>query len=266
MVVHIDTLLLENILVNYFLLYITSQTVRIRMWFRRIILPSIIGGLYVLTIIFPKLKVFTALPFKLLMPFIMVLILFRNKSFLFNLKASAIYILYSMLLGGLCFFIEINGNGNLQIKIINLDFNYKKLLLCVIIIYLFIDRLIIYIRDRKELMSLIYIVDIISNSKEKRVTAFLDTGNELREPATNLPVIIIEKKYVDDFKINDKDKFYIPYKVVNGQSGNLVGFKPEYIVIHNGNETKKREAIIAICENKLSDYNDYQALLSRGII
>ncbi|SKA76041.1 stage II sporulation protein GA (sporulation sigma-E factor processing peptidase) [Clostridium sp. USBA 49] len=266
MIVHIDVLLLENIIINYFLLYITSQTLRVKIWFKEMIVPSLIGGLYVLTIIFPKLRILTILPFKILMVFIMILLLFRNKSFVFNLKAGSIYVLYSMLLAGLCFFIEINGNSVLQINNITINFSYKKLILCIITIYLFIDRIVIYIRDRKEINSLIYKVDIINKGKEKSIRAFLDTGNELREPATKLPVMIIEKKYIDDFKINDKNKFYIPYKVVNGQIGNLIGFKPEYIVIHNGEEIKKREVIVAVCENRLSDYDDYQALLSRGII
>lgn len=266
MVVHIDTLILENILVNYFLLYITSQTVRIKIEFRKIIIPSIIGGLYVLTIVFPSLRFFTVFPIKILVAFIMILILFRDMNILFNLKASAIYIMYSMLLAGLCVFIEISGNSVLQVKSININFSYKKLLLCVIIIYLFINRIITYIRDRKELQSLIYEIDIVGKDKEKSIMAFLDTGNELREPATNLPVIIIEKDYILDFKINEKDKLYIPYKVVNGQVGSLIGFKPECVIIHCGRETKKREAVIAVCENKLSDYSDYHALLSRGII
>lgn len=266
MVINLDMLLLENIIVNYFLLYITSQTVRIRSEFRTIILPAAIGGIYVITLVFPQLRIFTLLPFKILVPFLMIIILFRKKDILFNIKALAIYILYSMLLAGLCFFMELNQNPNLQVSTIIVNFSYKRLLLSLIIVYLLLDRIVIYIRDRKELKSLIYTVDIINKHNEVRITAFLDTGNELREPATNLPVIIIEKKYLNDFYIDDKEKLYIPYKVVNGQGGKLEGFKPEYVIIHHGTEAKKREVVVAFCENKLSDFNDYNALLSRGII
>lgn len=266
MVLNLDVLILENILVNYFLLYLTSQTVRIKSSFKTIILPAAIGGFYVITIIFQSLKVFTLFPFKMLTAFIMILILFRKKGFIFNFKALAIYILYSMLLAGLCFYIEINKNFNLYSNLIVFKFGYKKLLLSLIIVYLLIDRIIIYIKDRKEIKSLIYTVDIINKSKEKSITAFLDTGNELREPATNLPVMIIEKQYIEDFYINDKEKLYIPYKAVDGQGGKLIGFKPEYIVIHFGKEVKKVEVVVAFCNNKLSDINDYHALLSRGII
>ncbi len=134
------------------------------------------------------------------------------------------------------------------------------------IIYMILDRLVMYVRDRKDINSLTYTVDIVLGDSEKQVTAFLDTGNELREPATNLPVMIIEKDYLEDFNLSKVDKLFIPYQVVNGQIGNLVGFKPKCIKIHNGQEITMREVVIAFCENKLSKLSDYHALLSRGII
>lgn len=266
MVVHLDVLILQNVIVNYFLLYITSQTVRLKMGFKKTVLPALIGGIYVLVEVFPKYKIFARFPFKMLVALIMILILFRKRNFIFNLKVLAIYILYTMLLGGLCFFIELNQGVDLQAHAVAIKFNYKKMLLCLSILYMLIDRIIIYIKDRKDLKTLIYTVDIITRNKESTITAFLDTGNELREPATNLPVIIIERSYINNFYINDKEKLYIPYKVVNGQVGRLEGFKPEYVVIHSEGEAKKREVIIAFSDNKLSEYNEYHALLSRGIV
>lgn len=250
---------------NYFLLYITSQTVKtkVRVW--RLILSSGLGAVYVITKVYPSLLLFSTLIFKLIMALIMILLLFSEKNIIFNLKALLIYMMYSMLLAGICLFIVFNQqNDNFSGSIYN--FSYKKLMLAIIIIYLILDRLVIYIKDRKSLNSLIYTVDIISKNYEKKILAFLDTGNELREPATNLPVMIIEKNYFEDFSISEKDTFYIPYKVVDGTHGKLKGFKPEYINIYDGQVIKRREVIIALCETKLSNLNDYHALLSRGVI
>ena len=48
---------------------------------------------------------------------------------------------------------------------------------------------------------------------------------------------------------------------------NLIGFKPEYINIHIDNEKiETRDVIIAFCEYKLSKDNDYNGLMSRGIL
>jgi stage II sporulation protein GA (sporulation sigma-E factor processing peptidase) len=266
LVIHLDILLMENFIVNYFLLYITSQTVRIKAKFLRLIISASLGAVYVLTKIFPSLFVFTSLVFKIAMALIMILVIFREKNIVFNLKALLIYMLYSMVLAGLCFFIVFNQQNYIDDYSSLYNFSYKKLMLAMIIIYLIIDRLVIYIKDRKEVNSLIFTVDIVNKHMEKKVHAFLDTGNELREPVTNLPVMIIEKKHFNDFYIDEKDAFHIPYQVVNGGVGKLLGFKPEYIKIHYGKEIRQRQVIVALSENKLSDLNDYNALLSRGII
>jgi stage II sporulation protein GA (sporulation sigma-E factor processing peptidase) len=266
LVIYLDTLIIENFIVNYFLLYITSRTVRIKIKLWRFIPPSLIGAAYVLTKIYPTLVVFTSLIFKITIALIMILLLFKDKNLIFNLKALIIYMLYSMLLAGFCFFIIFNKQNYAGDYSSLYNFSYKKLMLAIIITYLTLDRVVIYIKDRKDLSSLIFTVDIVNNHIEKKVIALLDTGNELREPATNLPVMIIEKRYFNDFQINEKEAFHIPYQVVNGNVDKLLGFKPEYIKIHYGKEIRQREVVIALCENKLSNLNDYNALLSRGII
>jgi stage II sporulation protein GA (sporulation sigma-E factor processing peptidase) len=263
MVVNIDILVIENSIVNYFLLYITSQTLRIRKSFKNIALPAFVGGIYVITLIFPKLYVLTELPFKLFIALLMVFILFYKSSILFYTKALFIYLLYSMVLAGICFFIELNYNDGINSLFYN--FSYKKLMLALILLYLTLNRLVLFIRSRIELSSLIFSIDIVFKNGEKTVKAFLDTGNELIEPATNLPVMILECELMDR-TIEDKETFYIPYRVINGKENKLKGFKPEFIRIHKGEVVEVRQVIVALCENKLSSMGDYNALLSRGII
>ena len=129
-----------------------------------------------------------------------------------------------------------------------------------------LHRIVIFVKDRKEILNFIYDVDIVFGEKKKRIKAFLDTGNELREPVTNLPVMIVEKDILSDINIKSKEVFYIPFKVVNGSGGLLKGFKPADVNICKNNIFEKTELIVAVCDTKLSDLNDYNALLSRGII
>jgi len=265
LIIYLDVLLFENLVVNLFLLYITARTLRIEAELKYILLAAAIGSMYVITLFYSELRSFSAVWYKLIVAIILILISFRKRKIMFNLKALSIFVLYSMLLAGACMFFQYNEEYDISnFGIIN--FSYKKLMVSVMIIYILIDRIIIYIKDRKDLKSLVYSVDIVLKNSEKNIKAFLDTGNELREPATNLPVIIVEKSVFGDIDLELYDKFYVPYRVVNGQGGNLQGFKPECIKIHQGDETKKREVIVVFCEEKLSDFNDYEALLSRGII
>lgn len=261
----LDVIILENLVVNLFLLHITANTIKIRTKFGYMLIAAALGSLYVITLVYPQLIFFSTLPFKLIVAVLIILIAFRKRSFMLNLKAVCIFILYSMLLAGLCVFIQYNENydvGNFYIE----NFSYKKLMISLMIIYMLVNRLIIYIKDRKSLSTLVYDVEIVMKNSRKHIKAFLDTGNELREPATNLPVIIVEKNIFCDIDLNSYDKFHISYKVVNGQGGTMEGIKPEYVTINSGEENCKKEVIIAFCEGKLSDINDYDALLSRGVI
>nr|WP_278279571.1 sigma-E processing peptidase SpoIIGA [Clostridium sp. DMHC 10] len=106
------------------------------------------------------------------------------------------------------------------------DFNFKNisyryLIIGIMILYMLIFRIITFVKDRKDIYNLIYSVEIGVDNTKKFVKAFLDTGNELREPVTNLPVMIIERNSLDNIVVDDRYKYYIKYKVVNGKIGNL---------------------------------------------
>ncbi len=266
-IVYIDVLILVNFIVNLFILHITVQTLRKRVKLRWMCLSGFIGSLYVLTVVYPKLKYLSYIPFKILIVIIMILIVFREKSILLNIKASLIFTLYSILLAGMCLFIQMSNSKDMSFDIIIINFPYEKLLLSIMIIYMLIYRIIIFIADRKKISTLIYTVDIINKNYKTTIKAFLDTGNELREPATNLPVLIVERKILSEILLEKNNTYYIPYTVVNGARGNLIGFKPEYVNVHIDKENiETRDVIIAFCDYRLSKDNDYNGLMSRGIL
>jgi len=266
-IVYLDVLILVNFIVNLFILHVTVQTLRKRVKFVWICFSSFIGSLYVLTVVYPKLKYLTYLPFKILIVIVMILIVFREKKILFNIKASLIFLLYSILLAGMCLFIQISSSTDMSFDVIIINFPYEKLLLSLMVIYILIYRIMIFIGDRKKILTLIYTVDIINKNYKKTIKAFLDTGNELREPATNLPVLIVERDILREILLEKNNTYSIPYTVVNGTSGRFIGFKPEYINIHiDEKNIETKDVIIAFCEYKLSKDNDYNGLMSRGIL
>ncbi|MGH4051344.1 MAG: sigma-E processing peptidase SpoIIGA [Clostridium sp.] len=267
MIVYADVLILVNFIVNIFILHVTVQTLRKRVKLIWMCISSFIGSLYVLTVVYPKLKYLTYLPFKLLIVIVMIFIAFREKNILFNIKASLIFILYSILLAGMCLFIQMNNSKDMSFDVIIINFSYEKLMLSIMIIYVLIYRIMIFIGDRKKISELIYTVDIVNKSYKKSIKAFLDTGNELREPATNLPVLIVERNILSEILLEKNNTYFIPYTVVNGTGDRFVGFRPEYINIHIDKENiETRNVIIAFCEYKLSKDNDYNGLMSRGIL
>lgn len=270
MEVYLDILILENTIVNSFLLCLTSRLMRRKVKFKFILLASFIGSLYVLVLLSSQLQSFSSIFFKLLISIVMILITFRIKNFLFNIKASAVFIFCSFVLAGVCIFIQLNTIkfGTFDLSLYN--FTYKKLFISIMIVYIFTNRTLIFLKDRNDINAFVYDVDININGTVKKMRAFLDTGNELREPSTNLPVIIVQKNLFLNFKIENQNKYYIPYMVIDGNKGMLEAFKPESVKIYYKTKNKSKiiniEAIIAISEIQLSQFNEYDALLSRGII
>lgn len=265
LVVYLDVLILVNLIVDFFLLYITGRTLKLKMRFKFMFLSAAIGSIYTITIICPSLKLFSAFYFKIILSILLVYVSFGNRGFINNLKILTLFILYSMLLAGLCIFIQYNRYSYVDGPVI-INFPYQWLFISLTILYMTLDRLLVYVKDRNKLYKLIYNVDIIFKNKCRTVRAFLDTGNELREPATNLPVIIVESSVFENMNLEGECEFYIPYRVIDGGCGRLQGFKPDVIRIDLGEEIEYREVVIAICQEKLSKLGDYHALLSRGVM
>ena len=57
----------------------------------------------------------------------------------------------------------------------------------------------------------------------------------MREPVTNLPCIIVENTYFNQFKISDDKKFIIKYDTIN-EIGEIKGFKGQNVIIRNEEE------------------------------
>jgi stage II sporulation protein GA (sporulation sigma-E factor processing peptidase) len=266
-VVYLDVLLFVNFIANTFLLYITCQTVRVKVKTRLLIISALFGTSYVLTMLFPSLSLFVKLPFQLIMAFLMVFIVHHKKNIMFVLKSTGLFILYSMLLSGFCVFLEYKFTMNSLFFSPRRDFDYRWLLVPVMILYIVVHRFIVFIQDRRDMVLYTYTVEIVTRDFSKTVRAFLDTGNELREPVTNLPVMIVERSILSKLTLRDEEKLYIPYRVVNGSGGKLEGFKPQFIrVYYESSRFELRDVIIALCDNKLNELDDYEALLSRGIV
>lgn len=266
MVVYLDMLLLENFLVNLFLLTITMQTIKKKVPTGRLMLSSIIGTSYVLTIVIPKLQLFATTPFKIVVAVIMILIAIKDKSVIEILKAMGIFILYSILLAGMAFYLAIKDNPSLSPSAMIYNFSYKNLILSLMITYILVYKLTVYVKERQILTSYVYNTEICIDNVKTIIKAFLDTGNELREPATNLPVIIVEKELFKDLNLKTHDIYNIPYSVVNGYNGKLIGIRPDSVKININGDMREKNLILAFSDKKLSKHSDYNGLLPRGII
>ncbi len=131
---------------------------------------------------------------------------------------------------------------------------------------------------------------VCNNGKEQTLRAMIDTGNLLKDPITNSPVIIIEKNKLSnilpkeilentDKIINGRYEFsdeylkyaskfrVLPFSSLGKQNGMLLGFKVDKIEAEINNEEIIREdAIVGIYDKKLSNRNRYQGLIGLNYV
>lgn len=132
--------------------------------------------------------------------------------------------------------------------IIYFDVNMTFLVICSVISYLIITFITKY-TDKKSSKNKEYYVTIENNGKTVSCTGLMDTGNNLREPFSDYPVIMADKSVFNSVYTDESIRI-IPVSTVNGESI-IKAFKPQKITIGNFTTDK---IYIAESTTKLDEY------------
>lgn len=261
-VIYIDVLIIVNLFVNYFILLTTSKFLNLKLKLSRLILGEILGAIYSLYIFIPEPNLFISILIKLFMSIIMVAVSFEFRTIQQFLKIIVCFYAVNFAFSGIMFALwcAFKPNG----MIINNDIVYFNISPITLIVSTVISYIIIEIINRviekKQLKSSKYEIGIKFKDKYIVLNAKIDTGNLLKEPFSNLPVIVVKKSEINllipEFNIfenienqNEIKKLkirIIPFKTVSG-TGILPAFKPEYVVL-KGN--LKKQAYVAVCSDE----------------
>ncbi|MGL4847980.1 MAG: sigma-E processing peptidase SpoIIGA [Clostridium sp.] len=267
MKLYLDVLVIENFIVNLFIIIITFRVLKYEYSFKKALCISFLGGLYSLCMVLESLSFLKAIYIQIIVAFLMIYIPSAKREGRRLIKSFVSFMAISFLLSGLLFkFIISTQKYTLIDGVIIKDFNVKYLILGVCIVYIGLDRVTTLIRERNIVSNFIYEMKIEINNKEISIRGFLDSGNELREPVTNLPCILIEKNKLQDISVNRNEMYKIPYKAI-GYSGGLYGFKVKKIkILKDGDLWREIEGIVCPCDDKLSKDDEFNGLISRGVI
>jgi stage II sporulation protein GA (sporulation sigma-E factor processing peptidase) len=296
---YVDVLLVENFIINLVILNITARFSKIKTTKKKLALGAALGALYVLVVFFPSLEMLLTLAMKIAVSVLMVIIVFAPDRFKDFFKALAIFYIITFALGGAAFalfYLSGQGkimNGILYISNIN-NFPVSLLIMGIGLGYLLLVFCWDYIQNRIISDELIYDVIIELNNKKIEVNAILDTGNSLKDPISNLPVIVVEYEAIkqalpdkmsaifnnsrDDISyeklcnvLEKTDLLFkirlIPFSTLGRQNGMLIGIKPDNVRL-TGKKCKReiKDVVIGICNNKISKTGEYKALLYPEIL
>lgn len=217
MTVYIESVLLENFIIDYMLIKATLLTVGIPAKKRRLFLCAFLGGFFAL--VFPLLSVNGVILTAIKILTGLVLVLISSK----EVKGKKIYlcfiffITYTFILGGAIIavysLIGVSYYENLNIPlIIGLAFAFIKI----------ISALIKYLYRQKDVKAFTAKVVLIKNGIKIKASGFFDTGNGVYYKDS--PVIFASKNAIDKFLCDGK--IYTEIKKIGVSTVNGYSEKP----------------------------------------
>jgi len=259
-----------NFVINIFLLYITSVLSKEKLKTSRCILSSLVAGIYSVISLFESF-LFSFL-LKAVFSIIIVGIAFKNKNFIVCIKRTLTFTFVTFLVGGItiAFVFSLKNVGMFFLNgVFYFDVPIYLILGSTLVSYFFVN-LFLKVSDANKKMKYVN-VKIELNGKSVNIISLKDTGNLLKDPCTNQSVIICELdaiKTILDKETYDfmKDKKgvpnlnlrYIPFSSLGCESGVIIGFKPDKVIVENAEKT---DVIIGVYNKKLSIKHNYTGLV-----
>ena len=295
MTIYIDVVLIENLIMNYVILFATAIILKLKIKHIRLILASLIGAVYSILSYMSLLEMYSSIILKIILSIIIVYVAFYPPKVNQLWKDLLIFYLTSFVFGGAAFSLiyiikpqEILMKNGLFLGIYPL----KTIILGAILAFIIIITAFKIVKSKISKKDMICEIEIKLNKQEIKTKAMIDTGNLLKDPLTNTPVIVIEhtllydcmpkeilnnleqilggelekipeeirNKYISKLKL-------IPFSSLGKQNGMLLGIKSEYVnIIQKDKTSKKENVIIGIYNKSLTKKGEYRALIGIELI
>lgn len=293
--IYIDVIFFENLIMNCIILYATSIILKIKVKVIRLLISSAIGALYAIILYISKMSIYNSLISKTILAVIMLYIAFKPQNIKKLCKEILIFYLTSFVFGGVALYLIYFINPK-QISIKNGMFAGENILKIIILggIVAFIVIKISFkiIKTKMNSKDMFCDIHIQIGDKNIRTKAMLDTGNLVKEPITNTPVIIVESSLLYDILpkeiLNNLDNILkgdltnipeeiqeqylpklrcIPFSSLGKQNGMLLGIRAEKLEVSKDDEVKvTKNIIVGIYEKSLTKRGEYRALIGIELV
>ena len=281
---------------NYIILFATGYILKIKRKHFRLIISSLLGGVYSILSYMGIVGIYSNIIVKIILSIVIIYISYSPKTIKTMLKELLFFYLITFVFGGcafaLLYFIkpeEVFIRNGVLIG----TYPIKIAMLGGLVGFMILSLAFYIIKTKLNKKNIFCTIDIFFNEKIITTKALIDTGNMLKDPITNIPVIVVEKeklenilpniilenldniilgnvpeKIYEDENINYIRKFrVIPFKSLGKENGLLLGFKADKISVNFDDSTIIIEdVIVGIYKYKLSRKEQYSALIGLEII
>lgn len=258
-------LFIINFFITFLLLEVTARLTKRRAQTLRLVLASVLGGVYSFILLVPHLAAPVSVLSKAAASVLILLAAFRFyrvKSFFHALMIFLFtnFIFLGVIVGCILLLhaerIKVN-NGVPYFAI-----GARGLLLCAAAAYA-VSLLIIRLYNRRTATRELFWVTVEKDGKSASFFAFADTGNRLREPFSDAPVMVVSCEKLKRLSVHE-GKRIIPARTIGG-AGYYEAFRPDSVVIKTaGGEEVVDNVYIALSEHLTAD--DYAAVFNPEIL
>ena len=295
MTVYLDIVFLENLCMNYIILFATGYIMKLKMKQIRIILSSILGSIYAVLVYLQNIFFFSNIVVKIMLSIVMILIAFYPKKMKLLFKEIILFYLISFVFGGCAFFLlYFVKPQNILIRngVYVGRYPMQIALLGGIVGFTITQVAFKLVKSKITKKDIFADLVIYWNEKQVKLKALVDTGNMLKDPISGLPVIVVAKnelyqifsreildstediingKLPKDIFLKEQEiisKFrMIPFSSLGKQNGLLLGIKVDKVKICFDEIDKLvKGVIVGIYDNPLSRNNEYTALVGLDIL
>ncbi len=295
MTIYIDIVLLENLIMNFIILLATGLILKEKIKSIRLLLASLVGAIYSVVSYLSILEIYQSMILKIILSIVIIYIAFNPQTMKKMWKDLIIFYLTSFAFGGAAFaLIYIVKPQDILMKngLFLGTYPLKTAFLGAIVAFVIIMVAFTVVKSKISKKDMFCEIEIGLNETTIKATAMLDTGNMLKEPITNTPVIVVEHtllyecipkeilNHLDELIGGDFDnvpeeikKEYvtklklIPFSSLGKQNGMLLGMKADFVKIKNEeNEEVKNNIMVGIYNKSLTKKGEYRALLGMELL
>lgn len=253
--IYVDVLMAVNFFISYFLLLACAKFLALPVKRGRLATASGVGAVFSLAVLLPEMPAVLSLVVKLLMSVAIVFCAFGYGGIKRLIRNTLTFYIVNFAFAGLmvavwyCF-----APQGLVIRNSVVYFNISPVLLILLAMGCYaVLTLIGRITGRQAPKELFCQITVTRGGATCVCNARVDTGNSLREPFSNDPVVIVERETIKRVVPPEGSLNFrlIPYDAVSG-SGVLKAFRPDRMTISYGEKIIRVSRVyVAVSEKRL---------------
>lgn len=252
MVVYVEQILIDNFVINFFILLSLKGVLKANIKKTNIILSSLLGS--VVSVFYPLFSqvFFVSVCLKILLSLVMVLMLKKWKKAKEFVLYYLTFLLISCLFGGVCLFLLLIFDKNFSPS------NYSTYslplgIVCIIVFFVFliVKNIFKNFYKRKSVNNFVYKIVLENNGRSDQMLALLDSGNNLIDSVTKKPITI-----VDFFSLKNLAKDISLTDIVLNKETNLNKIFKNAHIIETLSIGKNKNKILVVQIEKLEIFNE----------